>query len=335
MIALLLLGPNHVAATDAAARAYMAEGKVAGMAIAVTHHGRLVYNKGFGTVDPSGTVRPTGSTIFRLGSVSKPMTALMIMHLVEKGKVRLDDDVRHHVPSFPDKGEVMTVRQVLSHTSGIRHYQEGKSDGGHFGRAVDALKVWQNDPLLASPGEKFSYSTHAYTLLGAIVERHMGMTYDKAFGSIVRKKARTATPRVENRQIDVKRRSALFIKEGGRFVSKKPDDLSWKTSGGGLESTAPDLCRVGDALISGKIVSLESFLTMVRPVVPRTTPSRYGLGLVVEENGAGHGGAQLGARSFWRLYPRQGFVVTIMTNVQDHVLSPFGERVGKIWTSTP
>ena len=255
--------------------------------------------------------------------------------LIEMGRVGLDDDVREHVPPFPDKGAAITVRQVLSHTSGIRHYQDGKEDGGRFARSVDALRVWRDDPLLFAPGERFSYSTHAYTLLGAIVERHAATTYSGALERFVRKPAGTRTPSVENRLNDRSRRSALFLKRGETFVTAKPDDLSWKTSGGGLEGTAPDLCRVGDALLAGRIVSLESFLRMTTPAAPRSGPTTYGLGLNTGPGYVGHGGAQLGARSFWRIHPRQGVVVTVMSNLEAQPIERLGEEIGKIWTGTP
>lgn len=309
------------------------------LSVAVSARGRIVFVGGIGdgllsNFQERRFSAPKPDTLFRLASISKPMTALMIMRLVEDRRVGLDDDIRKYVPSFPDKGGTITIRQVLSHTSGIRHYEDGKRDGGHFDRCEEALAVWAGDPLLFAPGERFSYSTHAYTLLGAILENATGSRYDELLGRFVRQPSGTTSPRVENRSRDRRRHATLLEMRKDAYVLAEPDDLSWKTSGGGLEATPTDLCKVGDALIGGRIISLQTLLTMTNPVQPRTGRSSYGLGVAVGDGFFGHTGSQLGGQSFWRVYPRQAVVVTVMSNSQRRPVDDLGVKIGAIWTQT-
>ena len=95
---------------------------------------------------------------------TKPLTATALMELVEAGKVNLDAPVQKYVPSFPNKGAVMTVRMVAGHVAGIRHYQGDEfTIQKHYANVLDGLKIFENDPLVAPPGTKFSYSSYAST----------------------------------------------------------------------------------------------------------------------------------------------------------------------------
>src|SRR6185503_12236238 len=94
-----------------------------GLAVAIEQDGRIVYSKGFGYSDVENKVPFTPQTVSRIGSVSKTFTALAVMQLVEQGKIKLDDEVQVYVPSFPKKSAPITIRQLLGHQGGIRHYQ--------------------------------------------------------------------------------------------------------------------------------------------------------------------------------------------------------------------
>ena len=100
------------------------------------------------------------------------------MQLVEAGKIDLDADIRTYVPEFPDKGEKITARHILSHTSGIRHYKPDESENyTRHASVVDGLKHFTADPLLHKPGEKLTYSTYVFSLLARAVETTSGLTF--------------------------------------------------------------------------------------------------------------------------------------------------------------
>ena len=112
----------------AAIEKYMAAKKVTGASVAIAKDGKLDFAQGFGSADLENDVPYQSETVNRLASVSKTITAVAVMQLVEAGKIDLDADIRTYVPEFPDKGEKVTARHILTHTSGIRHYKPDESE---------------------------------------------------------------------------------------------------------------------------------------------------------------------------------------------------------------
>jgi len=315
--------------------AYFSQGKVPGFSVAIFDKGKLAYSEGFGYADMERNVAANPNTLFRLGSVSKPLTAMAVMHLVEEGKVNLEDDIRKYVPSFPDKGQKITVRQILCHQSGIRHYVEGRADGGkHYLSCADAIEIFANDPLLFAPGEKYSYSTHAYTLLGALIESVTQAPYDNELNYVLRRPAMIATPRVEDRSISEANRSQCYgMNNQQRFVRLRPDDLTWKIPGGGTEATAVDLANLGSAILDGRILSDTTVQKMW--TAQKTNDGKYtnyGLGWGLGRGVVSHSGSQLGAESIWILFPRQKVVVVVLSNLQHNPIEELGNQIAKIWT---
>src|SRR3989449_2969074 len=137
--------------------------------------GNLVWSEGFGYADVARKVPVTAETQFRIGSVSKPLTATAVALLYEQGKLDLDAPVQRYVPSFPDKGRPITTRQLAGHLAGIRHYRGDEFLlNRHFNTVLEGLTIFQGDALLFPPGTKFSYSTYGWNLISAVVEGAAG-----------------------------------------------------------------------------------------------------------------------------------------------------------------
>src|SRR5579862_7980256 len=133
---------------------------IPGLSLAVAVDGHIVYSEGFGYADLEERVPVWPTTKFRIGSVSKPLTAIALAQLVEAGKLDLDAPVQKYVPSFPDKGAVITTRMLAGHLGGIRHYQDDEFKiQQHYANVLDGLKIFENDPLVSPPGTKFNYSS--------------------------------------------------------------------------------------------------------------------------------------------------------------------------------
>ena len=144
---------------------------IPGFAIAVAVDGRIVWSEAFGYADLEAHRQTTPATQFRIGSVSKPLTATAIAQLFETGKLDLDAPVQRYVPSFPEKSAPITTRLVGGHLAGIRHYQGGEFTlNRHFATVTEGLSIFANDTLLFPPGTRFSYSSYGFNLLGAVVE---------------------------------------------------------------------------------------------------------------------------------------------------------------------
>jgi CubicO group peptidase (beta-lactamase class C family) len=168
----------------------MEASKAPGISAAVVQNGQFVWSEGFGMADLESAVLATSQTLYRIGSISKPITATAAMPLWERGKLDLDSPVQKYCPQFPQKQWPITTRELLGHLGGIRYYNvpetpyyksESDPEVGnvqHFDNGIEGgLKFFASDPLLAQPGTHFNYSTQGYTLVGCAIEGASGAKY--------------------------------------------------------------------------------------------------------------------------------------------------------------
>src|SRR5271165_626249 len=234
---------------DRQAKEWLARG-IPGLALAVAVDGKLVYSEGFGYADLEERVPVWPTTKFRIGSISKPLTATALMQLVEAGKVDLDAPIQKYVPSFPDKGAVITVRMVAGHLGGIRHYKDDEFQiQKHYGSVMEGLKIFANDPLVSPPCTKFNYSSYGYNLLSAVIESASGEEFLSYMqGKVFTPMGLVHTTPDQNSQI-VEQRSRFYELTKDSHTENAPYvDNSYKWAGGGFLSTAEDLVRFGSAM---------------------------------------------------------------------------------------
>lgn len=323
----------RAAAADRAAAAEIEKQGLVGTAVVVIDGGAIAWSKGYGYADREKQVPvDPAATQFRWASVSKPVTAVAALQLVERGLLDLDADVRRYVPEFPDKGAMITARQLLCHQGGIVHYANGKvvrtvrtyTDPHPFADVVVALDTFKESPLVNPPGEAFAYSTHGYILLSAVVQR----AGKERFADQVR--ARVAGPlgmadfRPDFQWEDIPRRAAGYTRSGGVIARRPADrdpDVSWKLGGGGYTSPVTDLARFGVGLLGRKLVSEATERAMWAPTRPagEKGPRSYGLGFALGATPSGvkwvgHSGSQEKARTFLMLDPAGKRGVAVMTN---------------------
>jgi len=168
---------------EKAVSSFMSANSVPGIGAAVVLEGEPVWSAGFGMADLEDSAPATSSTLFRLGSISKSLTAVAVLQLWERGKLDLDAPVQKYCPAFPQKESSITSRELLGHLGGIRHYNsDGKGDipddsARHFASMEESLQIFAADPLVSKPGTKFNYSTYGYTLLGCVLEGAVSQKY--------------------------------------------------------------------------------------------------------------------------------------------------------------
>jgi CubicO group peptidase (beta-lactamase class C family) len=151
----------------------------------VAENGKVIYKGGFGMANMEWDIPNTPDTKFRLGSITKQFTAVLTLQLVEQGKIKLDGKLSEYLPDYrKDIGEKVTVHHLLTHTSGIPSYT---SQPGFFAnvsrnpyKVAEFVKTYTSGNLEFEPGTKFSYNNSGYFLLGAIVERITGKSYEQA-----------------------------------------------------------------------------------------------------------------------------------------------------------
>lgn len=307
---------------DELVEAYRRKYNLPAVSVAIAHRGKIVYVKATGWQDREAKVPATAQTRFRLASVSKPITAVMAMELVEQRKLKLDAKVLSVVKLPPH--HVYTIRDLLCHQSSVRHYKNDPRDPTRVSRrafpsAKDALPLFVADPLIMKPGEKFSYSTHAYTVLAAAIESTTRSKFPayatKRFQAWGLKELDVERPEVLDRH-----RTQIYRLVNGQNQVSPRDHLSWKTAGGGLQSSASELCRLGLLLCNNRILKEKTREAMWTPQkTSNGKPTAYALGWRVQSDKqrrrmAEHSGSQNGAKSYWRLYPQEQTVIAVLTN---------------------
>jgi serine beta-lactamase-like protein LACTB len=298
---------------------FRAEQGVVGLRVAVLEDGELVYHGGLGFADREQQLPTTPQTLFRLGSISKPVTAAIAMQLVEQGKLDLDKDLRAYSPELEGKLAPLTLRQVLSHTSGIRHYAPGRIDNSTKLRTTrEALELFVDDQLLFEPGAKYSYSTHAYTLAAHVLESASKQPFERLVRERVAKRGAPSLD-CEKLRDDKPQRTKLYNKVAGGEPALQaiPEDNSWKYAGGGMEATVLDLARFGHLMLDDKLVTRASRERMWAPTtLADGTTSDYGLGwgLDAKRGRVSHSGSQQGCHCALVLDVEKRRVVAVMMN---------------------
>jgi len=302
--------------------------EIVGMAVGLIQGGEIVYLQGYGWADRENFTAVTRNTLFRWASISKTVTAVAALQLVEEGVLDLDKDIREYVPEFPDKGEVITARQILCHTGGITHYSSNivrtvrSYDLDHpYEDVVLALDNFKETPLIGKPGEKYSYSTHAFILLSAIVQKASGAKFaDQVRHRIVAPSGMT-TLRPDYQWVEIPNRTIGYRKDrqSGEIIRSVDADVSWKLGGGGLISNIDDLARFAEAMINTELVSKKTEeMIFTRQKTNDGENVSYGLGFrlsgIGENLQVSHGGSQEKTKTHMAFYPRKGTGVVVMCN---------------------
>lgn len=327
------LAPARVREMDRLVTAAMSGQHIPGLSIAVLDSAGSVWSNAYGMSDLENFVPVKSYTAFRTASIAKPMTAIAIMQLVERGKVDLDAHVGRYVPSFATRPQNITVRALLGHLGGIRHYRDGAeaNSTAHFTSTREALRAFENDELANEPGAKMTYTTYGYVLLGAVVEAASGMTYMEYLrGNILGPAGMTSTA-ADDPYAVVPYRSRGYIRAPDGSVRNSPlHDTSGKVAGGGLVSTSEDLIRLVQAIEAGKLLKPESLAAMfVSLATADGKKTNYGLGWGIEEKGGrrwvAHGGGQSGVSTLLLYSPASHVALAVMANLQN-VNFDFAER---------
>ena len=275
-----------------------------------------------GFADKKQQRRPNNETLYRTASIGKPITAVAIMQLVERGVLNLDVPIQQYLREFPkkEKGDI-TIRQLLSHTSGVRHYHS-TVDGisfKHYDSLVDALSEFKDDPLVFTPGTSYLYTTYGYTILGAIIEKVSGLRFEEHMQKNIFEPAGMNDTSLEEASRSYKNKASLYIKFKNKFIKSPNTDLSLKYPGGGYITTAKDMLLFGKALLENQLIRKETFAKMGDTSIHHKQGTPYGFGwFVYEHERKGkilmHGGSQSGASSEFNIVIDQGLVTVALSN---------------------
>jgi CubicO group peptidase (beta-lactamase class C family) len=322
------LPPVWVPWAHRAVTATMAAQKIPGLSVAVVSGGVLRWSSGYGLADVENQVPARADTAYRWGSVSKPVTAVAVMQLVDRGKLDLDATIQTYVPTFPEKPWPITCRQLLAHLGGIRHYHgDERASVRHYTHFRDAFDVFQNDPLVCEPGTRHVYTTYGYNLLGAAVEEASGRPFIGYVHENIFRPAGMTNTRAGDLEPIIAHRARGYVKpRDGALRNARPADMSNRTPGGGLCGTAEDAARFAAAVMAGRLLPKSTLGVMFTPQKTRDgRPFDYGLGWSVSRHKGRdevwHAGHTQGASTMLYMLPDRQFAVALLTNLEDaHLL---------------
>jgi CubicO group peptidase (beta-lactamase class C family) len=308
---------------EAFIEARMAEQPSAGMSVGFLLDGKT-WTRGFGFRDVARKLPATPKTSYRMASVTKPMTAIAAMRLVELGKLKLDRDIRGYLPSWPKKRWRLTTRHLLGHTAGIRHYVNCRLECHHktAHTTEQSIDIFRARALEFEPGSEYMYSSYGYNLAGAVMEQASGESYEELLHKHIFHPAGMGRSGVErDASLSVKERAAGYRVRGGELRPSERVDISSRFAGGGTRSTVEDMLRFAGAYLDGTLLSEASRREVETPMwTTDGVLTDYGLGFaVIPQSGRFvlmHGGGQPETATLLVLYPAERFAVAMAANVE-------------------
>src|SRR5438093_1040285 len=328
LVLVLLLAPLLVAAPPARADAIddyikveMERRHIPGLALAVARNGKIVKVRGYGIANLEHDVPVTPDTVFELASVTKQFTATAIMLLVEEGKVQRDDPVAWHLPRAPETWKAITVRHLLTHTSGLRGddgFKALRAAGQRVNYTTAQLfDAAVKDELKFAAGERFLYSDGGYFVLGMIIEAVSGQRYRDFLDEKFFKPLGMRSTSVIDQWRILKNRAAGYTLRDGQLMNIRRVWQMELASHYGVMSTVKDLVAWDAALAAGRVLAPATLAEMWTPVrlnYGGTYP--YGFGWFVDDrrghrwiSHAGITGTELSR------FPNDGVTVVVLTNL--------------------
>lgn len=302
----------------------MEKRKIPGVSIAVVKDGRLERAQGYGLANVELDVKASADTVYQSGSVGKQFTAAGVLLLAEDGKLSLDDRLSKHFRSGPSSWHRISIRHLLTHTSGLKDYGDDEIDYRRDYTEEELLEVMRKLPLEFEPGTQWSYSNSGYLILGLLTSKLAGKHWSEFQAERIFQRLRMTTTRVISEKDIVKHRAAGYALDDKRELRNQ----EWVSpsintcADGSLYFTVKDLAAWEAALHERRFLKPGSFEAWWTPVALKDgTTFPYGFGwAILEQRGQhliGHGGSWQGFRTAILRYVDQGLTVIVLANLAE------------------
>lgn len=310
---------------DVIAEKLFTQEKFPGMSVMVWKDGEYIFEKGYGfaNIEAEIPVDPR-KTLFRIGSVSKPVTAALLAKLYEEAKLDLDADIRTYIPYFPKKKASISTRQLAGHLGGIRHYRGMENFSNQYYSTVkEGLEIFMHDSLIHVPGSKYSYSSYGWNLLSAVLEGAAGekdflsLMEDYVFSPLV-----LETMQAEMMSKEIENKVSYYRKgNNGENILAANVDNSYKWAGGGFISSTKDVVQFAAAHLQAGYLKDDTLNELFKS--QQTTDGKatnYGLGWRSGEDKKGrqwigHSGGSVGGTTMMLMYPEDKIIVVTLVNL--------------------
>ncbi|MFY0593048.1 serine hydrolase domain-containing protein [Roseivirga sp.] len=330
-VPLALFGQSKSEIANQKLQAFVDQSKVPGLSISISQKGELVYSKGYGFADLENQIPVSPSkTKFRIGSVSKTLTAAALARLYDDGKIDLDAPIERYVPIWPDKEHQITLRLLAGHIAGIRHYRGNEFYSNvKYETVSDGLVIFINDRLINKPGTKYAYSSYGWNLISSAMENAAapqgGFLTAKSFLTVVQTEVfeplsmTNTVPDHADRKIE--NRTKFYQYQNGEVVEAPYVDNSYKWAGGGFVGTTEDLCKFGQAHMEAgylKASTIEEWQKSQTTTDGKAT--NYGIGWRTFKRPSGktfygHSGGSVGGITFFLIHQPSQTVLAITGNM--------------------
>ena len=319
---------------DSLANAPVAANRVVGLVAAAVRGNDTLLLKGYGKADLEWDVPMPADAMFEIGSVSKQFAAASILQLRDDGKLSLDDEITKYFPMVDTKGNRVTLRRLLTHTSGIYGFSDQDEwETNMFIPGLPRDSMYRRiklDPFLFPSGTAQAYSNSGFWLLGAVVEKASGMKYEDYLAAKIFTPLGMKHSMFCNSLANILHRAHGYGMQGPMTRRAPMVNYTIVSAPGGICSTAGDLVTWLQALHGGKVLSAKSYAEMTTPAkLDDGTSVSYGMGIKVGENYLGqkfigHGGTAPGFRAEATWYPEGQLAVVVLTNTSPSSLTPAG-----------
>lgn len=315
---------------DGIIKAYAAINKFNGTALIHYQH-KNIFEKSYGWQDAEKKIPNQNTSVYQIASLTKSFTALIIVKLSEEGKLSFKDPISKFIADYP-RGNEITVEHLLTHTSGIYEVLRNKEYFSllHTGKIIDKdkeLSFFKNEPLDFEPGTQFSYTNSGYILLGLIIEKLTGLSYENAVRKIILNPLKMTHTGFNYMALKSPYKTVPYS-----YISKTKQEKTevWNSTltgpAGQIYSTAEDLYNYYKGLRDYKIVSKESFMKATTPYL-----SGYGYGWFIDDlygkKLINHGGNIEGSTSYFAMLPNDDLCIILLNNITSKKLEKAGNTI--------
>jgi CubicO group peptidase (beta-lactamase class C family) len=316
-----------------------------GAAIIVCRNGLTIFRKGYGLADLELAVKVEPDMIFRLGSITKQFTAVAILMLAQQGKLSLQDRIDKYLPTFPTGDKKVTIEHLLTHTSGIKSYTNME----------EWLQLWRKDmtpkeiidmskgkPFEFAPGERWNYNNSGYVMLGAIIEKISGLSYEEFIAQNLFAPLGMKHSAYGNTERIIPRRVPGYQKNTEGFINAPYLSMTQPYAAGSLLSSVDDMAVWNTAVLSGKLLKKEWLDKAFTPYkLANGESTGYGYGWFISDfrghRCIEHGGGINGFTSYALALPDDKVYVAILTNgaIEGRTPEPRAVRIAELVLGLP
>lgn len=317
--------------------------------VLVAENGRVVFKKGYGKANFEWDIPNAPDTKFRLGSITKQFTSMLILQLVQQGKLKLDGTITDYLPDYPKKtGDKITIHHLLTHTSGIPGYTELPGFFQNMSRnpstPTEFVKMFADSALLFEPGARWSYSNSGYFLLGVIIEKLTGGSYEQALQRNILDPLGMKNTGYDHHSTILEKRAAGYERNPFGTRNAAYLDMSLPYSAGSLYSTVEDLYLWDQALYTDKLLSADLKAVMFKAHFRANPAFHYAYGWMVATLPVSptdslaviqHGGGINGFNTLICRFPNEKNLVVLLNNTGGAPLTPINNAITGILYDQP